>query len=248
MHTDVDALFPLTLSCAATDEGDVQAARAKAAAAGIPSSEPMTLDELEAVQARMDAKRQASPSSKFNAGEHFLSQPSFAAQPVSPSGVQHTRTGSEPMPTARQDPAQSGADQDAVWKDLGAEGNSLQSSGASSAYVPFNSADAGSSNGAGMLRQPSGELSASQSSSAVEASSSQPSYEVIDDQGGTVTSSDEALDEKQMAELKVWTSCMPCTAASWVLLEQVVLHVRSNDVHLAVARVQQQCAVNLSST
>lgn len=203
MHTDVDVLFPLTLPRAATDEGDVQAARAKAAAAGIPSSEPMTLDELEAVQARMDAKRKASPSSKFNAGEHFLSQPSFAAQPVSSSNVQHTRSGSEPMSAARQDSAQGGADQDAVWKDLGAEGNSLQSSGASPAYVPFNSPDAGSSDGAGMLRQVSGELSASQSSSAAEA----PSYEVIDDEDGTVTSAEEALDETEMAELKVCTSC-----------------------------------------
>ena len=58
----------------------MQAARAKAAAAGIPSSEPMTLDELETVQAKMDAKRRATPSGKFNAGEHFLSQPNVAAQ------------------------------------------------------------------------------------------------------------------------------------------------------------------------
>lgn len=63
----------------------MQAARAKAAAAGIPSSEPMTLSELEAVQARMDAKRRATTSSKFNAGEHFLSQPSFAAQQLTAS-------------------------------------------------------------------------------------------------------------------------------------------------------------------
>ncbi len=35
----------------------VQDARAKAAAAGVPSSEPMTLEELEAVQAKMAAKK-----------------------------------------------------------------------------------------------------------------------------------------------------------------------------------------------
>ena len=40
------------------DEAEVQDARAKAAAAGVPSSEPMTLEELEAVQARMAAKKQ----------------------------------------------------------------------------------------------------------------------------------------------------------------------------------------------
>ncbi len=44
-----------SLACA--DEDVVQDARAKAAAAGVPSSEPMTLEELEAVQAKMAAKR-----------------------------------------------------------------------------------------------------------------------------------------------------------------------------------------------
>ena len=39
------------------DEAEVQDARAKAAAAGVPSSQPMTLEELEAVQARMAAKK-----------------------------------------------------------------------------------------------------------------------------------------------------------------------------------------------
>lgn len=45
-----------SLACA--DEAVVQDARAKAAAAGVPSSEPMTLEELEAVQTRMAAKKQ----------------------------------------------------------------------------------------------------------------------------------------------------------------------------------------------
>ncbi|DBA74212.1 TPA: hypothetical protein ACH3X1_011005 [Trebouxia sp. C0004] len=46
------------LSNKAADEAVVQDARAKAAAAGVPSSEPMTLEELEAVQAKMAAKKQ----------------------------------------------------------------------------------------------------------------------------------------------------------------------------------------------
>lgn len=51
------------LSNKPADEATVQDARAKAAAAGVPSSDPMTLQELEAVQARMDAKKaQASQS------------------------------------------------------------------------------------------------------------------------------------------------------------------------------------------
>ena len=45
-----------SLACA--DEAVVQDARAKAAAAGVPSSEPMTLEELEAVQAKIAAKKQ----------------------------------------------------------------------------------------------------------------------------------------------------------------------------------------------
>lgn len=45
-----------SLACA--DEAVVQDARAKAAAAGVPSSEPMTLEELEAVQAKMAVKKQ----------------------------------------------------------------------------------------------------------------------------------------------------------------------------------------------
>ena len=49
-------LTTFLLACA--DENVVQDARAKAAAAGVPSSEPMTLEELEAVQARMAAKKQ----------------------------------------------------------------------------------------------------------------------------------------------------------------------------------------------
>lgn len=49
----------------------MQDARAKAAAAGVPSSEPMTLQELEAIQAKMAAKKQHSTT---NMGEHFLNQ------------------------------------------------------------------------------------------------------------------------------------------------------------------------------
>ena len=52
-------------------EAVVQDARAKAAAAGVPSSEPMTLQELEAIQAKMAAKKQHSTT---NMGEHFLNQ------------------------------------------------------------------------------------------------------------------------------------------------------------------------------
>ena len=48
------------------DEAEVQDARAKAAAAGVPSSEPMTLQELEAVQARMAAKKQQGIPSQPN--------------------------------------------------------------------------------------------------------------------------------------------------------------------------------------
>ncbi len=57
------------------DETVVQDARAKAAAAGVPSSEPMTLEELEAVQAKMAAKSQ---QGQFDMGQQFLNQkPAF---------------------------------------------------------------------------------------------------------------------------------------------------------------------------
>lgn len=52
------------------DEGTVQNARSRAAAAGVPSSEPMTLQELEAVQHKMAAKLKQPKS--FTSGEQFL--------------------------------------------------------------------------------------------------------------------------------------------------------------------------------
>ena len=76
------------LRCVAPDEAGVQAARAKAAASGIPSSEPMTLSEMEAVQAKMDAKKGPQSnnlrSSRFSAGESFLF-PATSAIPSVPS-------------------------------------------------------------------------------------------------------------------------------------------------------------------
>ena len=56
--------------CCHPDEGRVQDARNKAAAAGVPSSEPMTLQELEAVQHKMAAKLKQAKS--FVSGEQFL--------------------------------------------------------------------------------------------------------------------------------------------------------------------------------
>ncbi len=53
----MDSITSAHQSFACADEAVVQDARAKAAAAGVPSSEPMTLEELEAVQAKMAAKR-----------------------------------------------------------------------------------------------------------------------------------------------------------------------------------------------
>lgn len=58
----------------------MQDARNKAAAAGVPSSEPMTLQELEAVQHKMAAKLKQAKS--FTAGEQFLAAaPSSTEQP-----------------------------------------------------------------------------------------------------------------------------------------------------------------------
>ena len=61
--------MPLACCCCA-DEGKVQDARSKAAAAGVPSSEPMTLQELEAVQDQMVSKLKQAEA--FTAGEQFL--------------------------------------------------------------------------------------------------------------------------------------------------------------------------------
>lgn len=54
----MDSITIAHQSSACADAEMVQDARAKAAAAGVPSSEPMTLEELEAVQAKMAAKKQ----------------------------------------------------------------------------------------------------------------------------------------------------------------------------------------------
>ena len=69
----------------AADESTVQDARSKAAAAGVPSSEPMTLQELEAVQQKMTAKLKQ--PNAFTSGEHFLDVARSSTQPTSDHAV-----------------------------------------------------------------------------------------------------------------------------------------------------------------
>lgn len=63
----------------------MQDARSKAAAAGVPSSEPMTLQELEAVQQNMAAKLKQANS--FTSGEQLLDVARSSTQQTSDQGV-----------------------------------------------------------------------------------------------------------------------------------------------------------------
>ena len=67
--------------CLHTDEATVQDARAKAAAAGVPSSDPMTLQELEAVQAKMDARKAHASQSTGKIAQTTFTDASFRDLP-----------------------------------------------------------------------------------------------------------------------------------------------------------------------
>ena len=166
----------------------MQAARARAAAAGIPSSEPMTLDELEAVQARMDAKRRATPSGKFNAGEHFLTRPNVAAQSSS-AGAAHLA---------------------GAWGDASTAGNVQPDEGASDATHASDVSRSETSSAQSAWATVSDTVSDAadrHSWGATEDSSLSPSYDVEETSGADMADvteiADQDLDESQMAELRV---------------------------------------------
>ena len=67
--------------CFCSDEATVQGAMAKAAAAGVPSSDPMNLQELEAVQAKMAAKKRQYPQQSGNLQQPPVRDASFRDLP-----------------------------------------------------------------------------------------------------------------------------------------------------------------------
>ncbi|KAL3148814.1 hypothetical protein ABBQ32_001697 [Trebouxia sp. C0010 RCD-2024] len=105
------------LSQSPADEGTVQNARSRAAAAGVPSSEPMTLQELEAVQHKMAAKLKQPKS--FTSGEQFLDVAQSSTQQSHDDAVtDEVRQEAVPSGAAQQQMAAEGPE---------AEGNALAS-------------------------------------------------------------------------------------------------------------------------
>lgn len=160
----------------------------------------MTLSELEAVQAKMEAKRKATTFSKFNAGEHFLSQPSLAAQPVAASSAQLSSSQSDAAP------------QHAVGNEGGAADNSLsQQLPASMLDMAHNSNSEAEPKSSLQLPHRQDAAQGSRDYDAV-ASPLQASYEMQDDSDDNIAAADDEEDvtDAQLMELKVCTLLLTC--------------------------------------
>lgn len=148
----------------------------------------MTLDELEAVQAKMDGKRRATPSGKFIAGEHFVTRPNVAAQSSSAGTAHLADVWSDANTTGNVQPDEEASDATHASDVSSSETSSAQSAWATVSDTVSDAADR-------------------HSGGATEDSSSSPSYDGEETSGADMADvteiADQYLDESQMAELRV---------------------------------------------